>query len=283
MTVTIRGDGEPKTITKPKLPAMDQFEVYDPEVTTATAVQGATLITTKTFKYVMVPHRKGEYNLDPVSFSYFDPQKRAYAEAKSQPITINVTQGKEIASSGSRMMSQREIADIGSDIRHIKAGSAALRSEDDFLYKHAWYWALFSPTPVAFALMLLVRTRSRKLAGDATLKRKTQAGAQLKRRLKEANEALKQKNAKEFYKALSQAVVGFASDKLNVEFRGLTLDDAKTRLLARGVSAASVAEYEKVLQMCDFGQFGGGSRDEKGWKESLDSAENLLRMLDREL
>ena len=283
LTVTIRGDGEPKTITKPRLPDLAQFEVFDPEVTTGTAVQGATLITTKTFKYVMVPHRKGDYSLGPVAFSYFDPSKRVYAEAKSRPLTISVTQGKEIAATGNRVMSQREIADIGSDIRHIKAGPGPLRSQDDFLYKHPWFWLLFSPAPVAFAMVFLVRSRGRKLAGDATLKRKTLAGAQLKRRLKEANEALKQRNAREFYKALSQAVVGFASDKLNVEFRGLTSDDAKAQLRKRGISEASISEYEKVLHMCDFGQFGGGARDEKAWKESLDAAENLLRMLDREL
>lgn len=283
MTVTIRGDGEPKTITKPRLPDLGQFEVFDPEVTTGSAVQGSTLITTKTFKYVIVPHRRGEYTLGPVAFSYFDPARKAYAEAKSQPLTISVTQGKEIAASPNRVMSQREIADIGSDIRHIKSGSAPLRSENDFLYKHPWFWLLFSPTPVAFAMLFMVRTRSRKLATDATLKRKTLAGAQLKRRLKEANESLKQRNSREFYKALSQAVVGFASDKLNVEFRGLTLEDAKAQLRKRGISAASVAEYEKVLNMCDFGQFGGGERDEKAWKESLDATDNLLRMLDREL
>jgi hypothetical protein len=283
LTVTIRGDGEPKTITKPKLPDMSQFEVFDPEVTSASTVQGSTLVTSKTFKYVVVPHRKGEYSLGPIGFVYFDPGKRAYAEAKSQPISISVSQGKEIAASNNRIMSQREITEIGADIRHIKGGAAPLRSEDDFLYKHPWFWLLFPPSPMAFAMIYLVRRRGRKLAGDATLKRKTLAGAQLKRRLKEANEALKQRNAREFYKALSQAVVGFASDKLNVEFRGLTSDDAKAQLRKRGISEASIAEYEKVLQLCDFGQFGGGARDEKAWKESLDAAENLLRMLDREL
>ena len=283
LTITLRGDGEPKTLTKPRLPDLGQFEIFDPEVATNSVVQGSTLITTKTFKYVIVPHRKGEYTVGPVAFPYFDPARRVYAEAKSQPITISVSQGKEIASSPGRAMSQREITDIGSDIRHIKIGSAPLRNEDDFLYRRAWFWLLFSPTPTAFALMLLVRRRNRMLASDATLKRKTQAGPQLRRRLKEANEALKQKNAKEFYKALSQAIVGFASDKLNVEFRGMTMEEAKARLVRHGLPAPTAEEYEKLLQLCDFGQFGGSVRDDKAWKEALDGAETLLRKLDREL
>jgi hypothetical protein len=282
LTVTVRGDGEPKTVTKPKLPDMGQFEVFEPEIAANSAPQGNTLMTVKTFKYVMVPHRRGEYELGPVSFVYFDPKRQAYAEAKSQPIRIAVTPGKESDYAPQRVMSQREIADIGSDIRHIKS-AAALRGEDDFLYKRAWFWLLFPPTPVAFAMLLMVRARSRRLAADATLKRRTLAGSQLKRRLKEAGDALKERDARGFYKALSQAVVGFASDKTNVEFRGLTLEEAQARLKAKGAGEAAAKEYARVLQACDFGQFGGGGRDEKAWKESLAAAEDLLRRLDREL
>lgn len=283
LTVTIRGDGQPKTITKPNLPDLSQFEIFDPEVSTASVVQGSTLITTKTFKYVMVPHRKGEYTIDPVAFPYFDPDQKVYAEAKSQPIILSVTQGKEIPSTPGRVLSQREIADIGSDIRHIKIDASPLADEGDFLYKHAWFWVLFSPTPVAFALMLLISRRSRKLESDATLKRKALASTQLKRRLKEASEALKKQNAREFYKALSQAVVGFASDKTNVEFRGLPMEEAKAQLRKQGLGDASVQAYEKILQQCDFGQFAGGTKDEKSWKEALAAAEDLLKRLEREL
>jgi len=282
LTVTVKGDGEPKTITKPKLPDLGQFEVFEPEVATNSAPQGNTLTTVKTFKYVMVPHRRGEYDLGTIAFPYFDPERKEYVEAKSQPIHIAVTAGKESDYTPARVMSQREIADIGSDIRHIKT-SGDLKSQDDFVYRRAWYWLLFPPTPMAFAMLLLVRTRSRRLAADATFKRKTLAGPQLKRRLREAEDSLKQRDARGFYRALSQAVVGFASDKTNVEFRGLTVEDAQARLKAKGAGDSAAAEYAKVLQACDFGQFGGGERDEKAWKEALASAENLLRILDREL
>jgi hypothetical protein len=282
LTVTVKGDGEPKTITKPKLPDLGQFEVFEPEVATNSAPQGNTLITVKTFKYVMVPHRRGDYDLGAIAFPYFDPERKEYVEAKSQPIHIAVTAGKESDYTPARVMSQREIADIGSDIRHIKT-SGELKSEDDFLYRRAWYWLLFPPTPVAFAMLLLVRTRSRRLAADATFKRKTLAGPQLKRRLREAEDSLKQRDARGFYRTLSQAVVGFASDKTNVEFRGLTVEDAQARLKANGAGEAAAAEYAKVLQACDFGQFGGGERDEKAWKAALAAAGNLLRILDREL
>lgn len=285
LTVSIRGDGLPKSVTQPKLPDLGDFEVFDPEVSTVSAPQGATLVTTKIFKYIIVPRRKGAFTVGAVAFPYFDPRRKEYVEAKAPSIDLTVTEGKEIASGAPArsVASQREIADIGSDIRHIKVGLAPLQNENDFLYKRGWFWALFPVSPAALALLAALRRRRRKLEGDATLKRKTQASAHLRRRLKEASEALKQKNPREFYKALSQAIVGFASDKTNVEFRGLTLDDAKARLRERGVSEEASAEYEKLLQQCDFGQFAGGVRDEKAWKEALGEAENLLRRLEKEL
>ncbi len=283
LTITIRGDGQPKTLTKPRLPDLSQFEVFDPEITSTSTIQGTTLVSTKTFKYVIVPHRKGEYNLGPVAFPYFDPNRKIFTEAKSQPITLTVTQGKESEAAPTHVMSQREITDIGSDIRHIKIGNGALHSEDDFLYRELWYWLLFLPSPIVFGLLLVIRRRSHRLQSDATLKRKTQASAQLRLRLKEANEALKQKNSRDFYKALSQAVVGFVSDKLNIEFRGLTEEEAKAKLVVHGLPEAISVEYGKLLQLCDFGQFGGSQRDDKTWKEALDTAETLLRKLDREL
>ena len=283
LTITIKGDGEPKTITKPRLPDLAQFEVFDPEVSTNETIQGSTLISTKTFKYVIVPHRKGEFTLGPVVFPYFDPSRKNYAEAKSQPISITITQGKEFTASPTRAMTQREISDIGSDIRHIKTNNESLKNEEDFLYRKPWFWLLFFPSPIAFASLLVLRRRNQMLASDATLKRKTQASAQLKKRLKEANEALQQKNAREFYKALSQAVIGLVSDKLNVEFRGMVMEDAKAKLAQSGLSSENVEEYEKLLNLCDFGQFGGSQRDGKAWKQALDLAETILHKLDREL
>ena len=94
---------------------------------------------------------------------------------------------------------------------------------------------------------------------------------------------MKQQNPREFYKALSQAVVGFASDKTNIEFRGLPLEEAKAALRKRGTGEGTVQEYEKLIERCDFGQFAGGAKDEKGWKEALAAAEDLLRRMEREL
>jgi triacylglycerol esterase/lipase EstA (alpha/beta hydrolase family) len=61
------------------------------------------------------------------------------------------------------------------------------------------------------------------------------------------------------------------------------MEDAKLKLTQAGLSQTNVEEYEKLIQLCDFGQFGGSKRDDKAWNAALDTAETLLRKLDREL
>ncbi len=61
------------------------------------------------------------------------------------------------------------------------------------------------------------------------------------------------------------------------------MEDAKSRLRKDGLAEATVQEYEKVLQRCDFGQFAGGVKDEKSWREALAGAEELLKRMEKEL
>ncbi len=283
LTVTIRGNGQPKSITKPVLPDLSAFEVYDPEENTTTTLEGNTLWTVKTFKYVLIPHRQGTYNLQDIEFPYFDPHRGVYARATGSPITLQIAPGKESEMPLARAMTQREIAELGSDIRHIKTDDATLEDQGDLPYHHLWFPGLFLLPPLAFAGTLVLRRRSERLRTDAALQRRSRADAQLRRRLKTAQQALSSGEARSFYHALSEAAMEFASDCTNVEFRGITLEEAKSALAGRGVKPETIQGYEALLLRCDFGQFGGLSGSEEERKKDLAQAQSLLEKLSKEL
>lgn len=282
LTITIRGNGQPKSIGKPQLPDLSAFEVFNPEESASNQVRDNQLQSTKTYKYVMVPRRKGTYTLDGISYPYFSPSKASYLSAKSEPLTLVVTQGKETEVASGRVMSQQEIAELGSDIRHIRIGESLSR-EDDFLYRSLGFWGLWSLSPLAFAAALVLRTRRRKLSSDASLKRRSEASAMLRKRLREADAALNRKDAKAFYRELALAMQGFASDRLNREFRGMTLDEAKALLSQAGLSAEGLQAWENLHQECDFGQFAGLGGDADSMQKARQAGEQLLRSLDKEL
>ena len=285
VTVVIRGNGQPKSITKPAMPDLHDFEVFDPEETTTSSLQGATLWTTKTFKYVMIPRRQGSYVVEGVSFPYFDPKRSAYSRASAASLVLQVSPGKEgtVSAYNGRALSQSEIAELGSDIRHIKTGMDRLNNEGDLPYQHGWFAGLFLISPLGFAAAFVLRRRRDRLQSDAAFLRRSQADTQLRRRLKGAKEAMTAGEPKEFYRVLAQAINGYASDKLNLEFLGMTLPEARDALISHGAKPDSASAYETLAQRCDFAQFGGLKPTSQELQTDLDGAEKLLESLEGEL
>jgi len=282
LTVTVRGNGQPKSITRPTLPNLPHFEVYDPEESETIAPEGTVLWTTRTFKYVLIAGREGTQDLGTVSFPYFDPARGAYARAESAPLTLRVTPGKPGAPA-SRRASQRDIAELGADIRHIKTGDIRLRDEAALPLSSPGFYLLAALPPLLLAGAVAVRRRNERLRTDAAYSRRSRAGAERRRRLKAAQQALDAHDAKGFYKALSEAVIAFPSDKLNREFRGLTLTEAMALLGARGAAPETASAYDDLLQRCDAVLFAGMSPTPEERRRDIESAEALLARLDKEL
>lgn len=93
LTVSITGKGNLNLITFPTPIAHSALEVYDPQYTekltpTAFGLQG-----NRTNKYTIIPQYKGEYNIDPMEFSYFDLGTKQYKTIKTDTLRINVLEG----------------------------------------------------------------------------------------------------------------------------------------------------------------------------------------------
>ncbi len=281
LTVTVRGNGNPRSITRPTLPDLPHFEVYDPEESGGSAPEGAALWTTRTFKYVLIPGREGSHELGRVGFPYFDPARGVYARAESAPLTVRVTPGK-VAAPASPLASQREITALGADIRHIKTGGH-LRDESSLPLSSPVFHGLVLLPPLALAGAFFVRRRRALLRSDAALSRRTRAGSERRRRLREARKALDNGQARDFYRALAEAVVAFPSDKLNREFRGLTIPEGMVLLSARGATPETATAYDNLMQRCDFVLFAGMMPPAEEMRRDFESAEALLARMDKEL
>ncbi|HLU69287.1 MAG TPA: BatD family protein, partial [Fibrobacteria bacterium] len=282
LTVTVRGNGTPKSITRPTLPDLPHFEVYPPEESGASVAEGAELWTTRVFEYVLIPGREGSHQLGRISFPYFDPGRGAYVRAESAPLALRVTPGKA-GTPASPLATPREITALGADIRHIRTGDFRLRDDSSLPFSAPAFYGLVLLPPLAFAGAFAVRRRRARLRTDAALSRRTRAGAERRRRFREAHKALGAGQARDFYRALAEAVTAFPSDKLNREFRGLTLPEAMALLAAHGAAAETVTAYEALMQRCDLVLFAGLNPPSPEMHRDLAGAEALLTRLDKEL
>lgn len=282
LTITIRGNGQPRTITGPMLPDLPHFEVYGPEESGSSAVEGAELWTTRTFRYLLVPSREGVHSLEGIAFPYFDPGSGTYERAVSRPLALRVTPGR--ADPGRQSAAgPRAITGLGSDIRHIKTGGGNLRDDTLLPHHRTGFHILLALPPLVFAGALLLRRRLDRLRTDTAYSRRLRASSGLRQRLKAARRARENGNARDFYRALSEALIAFPSDKLNLEFRGLTLPEAASRLTGHGASPETAASYDALRQRCDFVLFAGMQPDAGETGRDLAGAESLLARLDKEL
>ncbi len=89
LKVTVTGEGNFDRVNINGVERDGTWKSYKP--TTAFEPGSGPLLGSKVFEQALVPLEGGRLEIPPVSFSYFDPEKREYATIATQPISIEVT------------------------------------------------------------------------------------------------------------------------------------------------------------------------------------------------
>jgi BatD DUF11 like domain len=90
LKVRIDGRGNAKVIDFPKLDLGANIQVYDPKINMKFFPNGKSY---KEFETLIVARAPGELKIPSISFSYFNPELKTYAEAKTSEITVQVDPG----------------------------------------------------------------------------------------------------------------------------------------------------------------------------------------------
>jgi len=96
--IKVSGKGNINLIESPAIKLPSDFETYDPKVNDKTKTTLNGVSGTKEFDYLVIPRHAGQFNIDPITFSYFNPSTKKYKTITSNPIVINVLKGDGSAS-----------------------------------------------------------------------------------------------------------------------------------------------------------------------------------------
>ena len=110
------------------------------------------------------------------------------------------------------------------------------------------------PIPFYFVLIFIWK-RHRKNQSDLALLRQRNASKNYKAAITLAEKALQTKDSKSFYAALESALIGYLSDKTNLEFRGMLRNTRETALRENKVSEENISKIESWLEKCSAGRF----------------------------
>lgn len=260
----ISGSGNIELTELPAPVFPPDFEVYDPKTSVSIKTSAQGISGTKKFEYLLIPRVPGNFVIEPISFSYYDPDKKEYLSLQSKRFEIAVEKNESSENEGVFYSTPQEgIKYINSDIRHIKTKNLQLTEVNAFFFASTIYFSLLLLLIIVFALVLILTNKRRKLMKNQSLTRNRKATKVAKKRLKLANKHLKDKEQNEFYAEMSQALWGYVRDKFSIAPSELSLDLIADILKSKNAPEDLSAELIQTLNNCEFARFAPGESGKK--------------------
>ncbi len=278
LNVKLSGKGNLKLVEAPRPVFPSDFEAYEPRVNDRITVNASGMSGSRGFQYTVIPRHEGRYEIDALSFSYFDTRTGAYKTLRSGPIVIEVEPGAAGTGSVAAPSLRSDVVDLDRDIRFIRQGDARLRARDRQLFG-SWPWLAGMASPPLLLLGIFAwDARRRRLAADAEGMRRSRAEKLAKQRLREASEALKSGSQSAFHTALSKALRGYAADKLGLSEAAVSESAVASRFASEEGKAAA-RRLMGLIAACDMARF--APVEERPRAEQYEEALTIIQQIER--
>lgn len=283
LIVTISGKGNVSLLEAPKINFSPDFEVYDVKVTDNTDKSSGRTTGSKTFEYPFIPRSHGTFTLDPIEYSYYDIDAKRYATVKTEPVTVKVARGNDAdAPQGGQMVQgtvRRDVKSLGSDIRFISTKRPSLSRQGSFFVFSGAFWGLLAALLAAAAAAYALPKRRAARRADVVGTRGRAATKMAQKRLSVAEGYLKGSLYTAFYEELHRALLGFVSDKLNIDTADMTKENIASALASGGVPEALVSEFTGLLDACEYARYAPDAGHE-AMNAHYNTAVNVISMID---
>lgn len=283
LTLTVSGKGNIELLEMPRPVFPPDFEVFDPKTTTSVKDNATGINGSKKIEYVVIPRVPGDFQIENIEFSYFNPSSEKYETIKSGAHNINVKKVTSTTNSAVYTPGQADIKYLGSDIRHINTKDNDLNITGKIFYMSPTYITIVVIMIIIFVAALIMNKRINKLNKNQVLVKNKQATKVAKRRLKNAYSYLADNNQDKFYEEFSQAVWGYISDKLNIIRSQLSMDSVREIMTSKNVPEDIINEFADLLNSCEYARFAPGDANKKMdelYKKGIElitKAEKLLK------
>lgn len=256
LKIQISGSGNLKLLDPLSVKIPSDFDSFDPKIADNLTLNASGYTGNKTFEYLMIPRHSGTYEIEPVTFSYFDLTQKKYISLTSDKLTIEVEKGD--GGESSQVISgvnKEEIKYLGKDIRFIKTNSANLLSKGKTFFGSILFISLVLLPLILFILFVILRRKQIAESKNLALLKNRRARKIAGKRFKTAKQFLNKNDRDKFYEELSKALWGYLSDKLGIPYAELTKDTAGMDLAARGIPGDKINRTLNTIDQLEFARF----------------------------
>lgn len=251
LKITITGKGNIALLEAPKVNLPPDFELYDVKTD---EVSGG-----KSFEYPFIPRSHGEFDIEPIRYSYYDIAEGRYVSIDSKPLHVSVARN---ASAGSETVGQivqgsnrKDVRDLGSDIRFIETRKPSFDKVGAFFVGSPLFWVLTLLILAAGAILFFALRKLDERRADVAGTKNRAAAKMARKRLSQAGDFLQKNLYTAFYEELHKTLLGFVSDKLTMDAADMSKDNISAKLIDKGVSEGVASDFIGLLDACEYARY----------------------------
>ncbi len=234
--VKINGKGNLKLLSIPELSLPSALEKYDPEYTDNVRVNREGMNGSVTNSYTVVPRYAGSYPVDPLEFTYFDPNSKSYKTLSSYPFDLTVE--------GSALLpSTSTIAPIAEKNTPVTSGfksnayqtSLVTMVSSPWFESNTYYLILALLVILGFSISFIINAFKASI-GSSGQGAKKALPKKIKALLKRADKLAKEQNA-EFYSIASEILFLCLEKYSGVDLSTASKQEREDKLQTLGADA----------------------------------------------
>lgn len=253
----ISGSGNLKLMNAPVLNLAPELEKYDPKLTDNITESVNGVSGSRTYNYLIIPRHEGNYTIEPMNFSYFNPATQRYVTLTASAFKVAVAKGDAVANVATYAPgSQQDIKMLNKDISYIKTGDPGLSKEEDAFYGSALFVLLLLTGPAAFVFALWYKRKMVADNKDLAKVKGRNAGKIAAKHLAAAKKTLESGAADTvFYEEIYKGLYGYLSNKFNIDASDLNQENIAEQLRLRQHNETVISRLAETLALCDMARY----------------------------
>ena len=250
----VKGNGNLKLFDLPNILVPNSMELFEPEREELinTNLSGMSGSISKLF--TIIPRFQGNFPIEEVEFSYFNPETEKYKILKSPRLTIDVFDGPALSNSITNDNSNIITAD--DSFRFIKIKGNLEEIKNDIFFESKLFYALVA-SPFAFLLSLFAFTIYRRKRKESSYELIRIEERQIYKMIDSAKDAIGDKIL--FYDKIEKAIIKSLIVKFSIRMESLNKEKIQQIGQEKGLLRNDITLIIKLIENCEKAKYSQSS------------------------
>ena len=250
----VKGNGNLKLFDLPDILVPNSMELFEPEreELISTNLSGMSGSVSKFF--TVIPRFQGNFPIEEVEFSYFDPNTEKYKVVKSPRLTIDVYDGPVIGNTITNDNSN--IITSNDSFRFIKLKGNLREVNNDVFFQSQFFYAIVT-TPFILLLSFLLFTTYKRNKKESSSELIRIEERKINKMIDSAKESIGDKIL--FYDKIEKALIKSLIVKFSIRMDSLNKEKIQQICREKGLSKDDVLLIIKLIENCEKARYSRSS------------------------